>query len=384
VLVPSAIAAVITTIFRDRLAEYGLISGQPGSRLLQRDASGLVEATARVPFDLVLLRGGESLPLRRDDVDQTRARHLTDVAEGLDEIIDIVAVHRPHVAKSELFEQHPRNEHPLHGIVGTNGKLLHDLAHRAESRRAVNQLLQLLTHPVVEGARANGGEILVQRSHVRRDGHLVVVQHHDHIAVRMTRVVERLEREPARHRAIADDRHHFVLLAEEVASCRHPARGRDRGRSVTRTERVVLRLVPLQKAGKPVLPADGWERFVAAGQDLVRIRLVTDIPNQEVGRCLEDPMKCNRQLHRAQIGAEVRALVARNNVHDPVPDLDCEILQSVGRECPNVGGRSDRLEKRHVGYSFKHRTELRGGTLGRPGSMTGDLVPSAPARISDG
>ena len=69
---------------------------------------------------------------------------------------------------------------------------------------------------------------------------LVVVDHDDEAASELSGVVEALEGESARQRAVADDRHHVVALAGELARGDEAAGDAQRGGGVPHREEVVL------------------------------------------------------------------------------------------------------------------------------------------------
>ena len=61
------------------------------------------------------------------------------------------------------------------------------------------------------------------------------------------------------------------------------------------------------KGARPSLLLDGVEPVAAAGQHLVRIGLVPDVPDQAVVRRVEDVVQRDRELDRAEAGGEVPA-----------------------------------------------------------------------------
>src|SRR5581483_6259423 len=98
-----------------------------------------------------------------------------------------------------------------------------------------------------------------------------VVEHDHHLPLEMADLIEPLECEPARERAITDDGDDVIVLVAEIASDRDAERGGDRGRGMARVEDVVLRLFALAESGDAVVLADRMERIAAAGDQLVRI-----------------------------------------------------------------------------------------------------------------
>ena len=74
-----------------------------------------------------------------------------------------------------------------------------------------------------------------------------------------------------------------------------------------RAERVVLAFGALGEAGQAAALAQGADPVAAAGQDLVRIGLMPDIPDQPVARRVEDIMQRDRQLDDPEPSPEVPA-----------------------------------------------------------------------------
>jgi hypothetical protein len=194
-------------------------------------------------------------------------------------------------------------------------------------------------------------QVLVQGPDVRGDRHLVVVQDDDQVPIRVPCVVQRLVGQPAGHGAVADHGDHLEVLASQVTPGGDPYRGGDRGGRVPRAEDVVLALLALQEAGEAVPLADAGHLLTAAGEDLMRIRLVPDVPDELVARRLEHPVQRHRQLHRPQVGAEVRALVGADHVDDPLPHLGAQRGQLLGGQGADVRGKLDLVQKCHLALS---------------------------------
>ena len=95
-----------------------------------------------------------------------------------------------------------------------------------------------------------------------------------------------------------------------------PKRGGDRGCRVTGAEHVVLALDPLQKAGEPAFLPQRLEPAVATREQLVRVALVADVPDELIARRVEDVVQRDRQLHDAEPRADVSA-GARADVDEP-------------------------------------------------------------------
>ena len=69
---------------------------------------------------------------------------------------------------------------------------------------------------------------------------------------------------------------------------------------------------------------------ISSRQNLVRIRLMADIPDEPILWGVEDIVQRNGQLHRAQVGAEV-ATRLRHGLNQTLAQLQGQPLQTVAR-----------------------------------------------------
>jgi hypothetical protein len=121
---------------------------------------------------------------------------------------------------------------------------------------------------------------------------------------------------------------------------------------VAHAEGVVPGLVALGEPGQAALGADAPERLAPAGEELVRVGLVADVPDQPVLRRGEHAVQRHVDLDRAERGAEVPA-VAGAGVHDLLAELLAERGELLRRQPLEVGGRVDRVEQPAHGFSFR-------------------------------
>src|SRR5262245_14506874 len=94
------------------------------------------------------------------------------------------------------------------------------------------------------------------------------------------------------------------------ASPSRPARGGNRGARVTDAERVVHTLGARREWSESVALLDGAQALAASREYFVGIRLMADVPHQPVVRRIENVVKCDRELDRAEAGGEVTAHLA--------------------------------------------------------------------------
>ncbi len=76
---------------------------------------------------------------------------------------------------------------------------------------------------------------------------------------------------------------------------------------MARTECVVLALGALEETRKPVFLPQGLEVRVAAGEQLVRIPLMPNVPDQLVARCIECDVQRDGEFNDAEPRTDVSA-----------------------------------------------------------------------------
>jgi hypothetical protein len=90
----------------------------------------------------------------------------------------------------------------------------------------------------------------------------------------------------------------------------------------------VLGLVDGAERRQPAVLADRVQLVAAAREDLVRVRLVADVPQHLVARGVEQGVDGDRDLAGAQVGAEVPADLA-HGVDQQLAHLLGDLLQLV-------------------------------------------------------
>ena len=116
-----------------------------------------------------------------------------------------------------------------------------------------------------------------------------------------------------------------------------------------RAERIELGLRPLGEAGQPVGLAQGADALAPAGQDLVGIALVTDVPDHLVARRVEHVVEGppSSSTH-AQSGAQMAA-GHRYRVDRLRAQLVGDLLKVRLGQPPQIGGRADLVQQRRPG-----------------------------------
>jgi hypothetical protein len=275
-------------------------------RLRRRQQADLrVERRHAVVLDRFGRRRRVAVPLFRPHVQEARATPRAQVAQRLDQPRQVVAVDRPDVLEAERLEQ-----------------------------RAAGQVVA-----------PDPREVVLQRADVRRDRHPVVVQHDQQVRADPAGVVERLERHAGGQRAVADDRDRARIAAGTRVRDRHAERRADRRARVAGAERVVLALTALQEPRQAATTPDRRQGVPPAGQDLVRVGLVADVPDERVAGRVVDVVQRDRELDGAQARREVAAGAA-HGLHQPGAEFVRDARQALRGQAAEIRGVVDAFEQR--------------------------------------
>ena len=223
-----------------------------------------------VPLLLVCLRGSVALALERIDVDHNRMSRVFYLLKCGDKSLDVVAIVDIQVVQAHRFE-----EVILGSSVGTA------------------QLSKLVVHATV----------------VLGDGHLIVIEDDDKVAVQLAGNVQALERLAARHGAVADNGDDVLLAAHNVSSLCQAKRQADGRGSVADFEEVMRGLGGIGVRRHRVVERGIHVCLLAAGEHLVRIRLVRDVVNDMVNGRVEHRVKRDCCLDDAKVWSKVAAML---------------------------------------------------------------------------
>ena len=112
-------------------------------------------------------------------------------------------------------------------------------------------------------------------------------------------------------------------------------------------ERIVVALGALGEAGEAAAGAQRADAVAAAGEDLVRVGLMADVPDQAIMRRIEDIMDGRGQLDHAETCAEVAA-GDRHRIDGLLAQLVGDLTHLVGAELAEILRSLDGVEKRGV------------------------------------
>jgi hypothetical protein len=120
-----------------------------------------------------------------------------------------------------------------------------------------------------------------------------------------------------------------------------------------RAERIVLALGALGEAGEAAAHAQRADAVAPAGQDLVRIGLMPDVPHDAVARRIEQVMQRDGQLDHAEARAEMPA-----GDRDGVDRLLTQFVRQTGAADFRRGGAGRRGYELGRAGAFLNRTRV--------------------------
>ncbi len=289
-----------------------------------------------------LLGGREPLALDRGAVDDDGPFRGQGVVQRLAQRADIVAVDHPDVGEVELLPPQARGPKRLQRLLDVRAKAFE--CRPDPHRQACQPALEVLARVPQRRVQADAVELPRERPHIGGDRHPIVVEQDHDRGSPAAGVLDRLEGHPAGHRAVADDGHHAAILAVAAAHpFLDPDRVTNRRGGVPGAHDVVLGLLDGAEGRQPAVLADRVQLVVAAREDLVRVGLVTDVPQNLVARGLEHRMNRDGDLARPEIGAEV-APDLPDGIDDPLAHLLGQGLKLLVRKRVEVLGPADALQ----------------------------------------
>jgi hypothetical protein len=297
-------------------------------------------------LEAAVLGGREAAALDGVDVDDDRATRLECLPQRGAKLADVVAIDHPHVGDPELLEEQSGSPVGLDRRLDLGTEPL-DPAPEPE-RQLREPLLDVLAGVEEPRVEADPVEVVGERADVRRDRHPVVVEDDHDRRLEPARLVQRLVGDAAGQGAIADHRDDPAVGADAAPHrFLEPDRVADRGRGVAGSHDVVLGLGDRAERREAAVLADRREPIPAAGEDLVRVRLVADVPEDLVTGRLHQAVERDRELAGAEVGAEVPADLA-DRVDDQLAGLLRDLLQLVVVEPVQVEGSLDAGEEVRV------------------------------------
>ena len=218
---------------------------------------------------------------------------VTDVLQHREQMLEVVAVDRPDIEEAELLEHRAAGPEAARKFLRALGLFVEELG------QVLGELFHALADRPIRAAGHQPRQIGRHGACRRRNRHVVIVEDHDQALVTRAGIVHRLICHAGRHGAVADHADDVMFLALEIARHCHAEPGRNRGRGMRRAERIVFAFGALSETRQPAALAKRTNAVAPTGQDLVRIGLVTDVPDQLVGRRIEHGMQRHGKFDHA-------------------------------------------------------------------------------------
>ena len=100
-------------------------------------------------------------------------------------------------------------------------------------------------------------------------------------------------------------------------------------------EYIAVTLAPLRESADAAFPAQRFKPVFPPSQNLVRVGLVSHIPDQLVFWKIEDAVHCNRQFHDTKIGRQMAAGFTQR-LDNKFPDFLCKRRKLVRRNLLDI------------------------------------------------
>ena len=285
-----------------RFAEHILVRRRAAAGALVLLAGNDVEFDDAMIFVRSRFGRGIALAFLRDDMDEHGAfRIVTDIFEDRDQLFQIVAINRADIIEAELFEQGAAHRHAA-GIFLRLGRRIVDTA-----RQPTGKLARETAQPKIFAGGYQTRKISGKATYRRGNRHVVVVEYDDQPVARRLGVVHSFIGHARAHRAVADNRDCLAGFARHLVGDRKSESSRNRCRAVRGTERVIFAFATLGETRESAACPQRADPFAAAGEDLVGITLVADIPDQAVVRRVEHIMDRGGQFDNAKPGPQMPA-----------------------------------------------------------------------------
>ena len=321
-----------------RPGELGRRRRRSGRRV---EGADLVQAVVHV-----ILGRRVAEPLAGNHVHQHRGAEVAGPLQRMLDCLLVMAVDGAEVLQAEVLEEHLRLQHVLEALLDAVQRVEQ---RRADQRRVRQRGLDVVEHLLVSLRDADRGEVVGDPADRRLVGAAVVVDDDDQPPV-LGRgdVVQRLPGHAAGQRAVADDGdYRAVRLAAYLVGLGQPIGVGQAGGGVRVLDHVVLGLGPARVAGDTAAMRELGEAGLAAGQQLVHVRLVAGIEQDPVDRRVEDPVQRDGQLNDAQVRPEVTA-VDRYRLDQKIADLCRKLRQFVRAQFLEVPRTGDGLQQCHL------------------------------------
>jgi len=275
---------------------------------------------------LVSLGIGITLAFGCDHMNHHRSANAMRCLERPRHLSDVMAINRAHVGEAELLEHrtHLRHRKAPHALLQAI-QFRRDLStHEGEMLHA---LLNASGEKLHGWAQPHAVEVGRERSHRRRDRHVVVIENNEQRCRRkVTCMVDGLECHPTGERSVTDDSDALEGLTASIPGDGHPESRRNRRARMASAEMIELALTAFQIAGHTTFLAKRVEIGVTAGEQFVGVSLVSHIPDHPVVIKIQGLVEGKGQFDDTQTWAEMAATVG-NDLEMTLTNLSGDGLQ---------------------------------------------------------
>ena len=212
---------------------------------------------------------------------ELRAFQLANVAQGLQDGGQIVAINGPDVVETKFLEQRAGYHQAFDMLLGA----ARQFPHAGHLRQ---HFFAAFAHRGIELAGEDLRKSIGQRPDIGRYRHIVVIQDDEQIGTDVACVIECFKGHAGGEAAVANHGHRSPLAPRVFRGNRHSKRGADRRTGMPYAEGVIRAFVTFRERCNAAPAADGRHLVAATGQNLVRIGLMPHVPDDPIlGRVVE-------------------------------------------------------------------------------------------------
>ena len=163
-----------------------------------------------------------------------------------------------------------------------------------------------------------------QTAHITLNRHFIVIEDDHHGLLTDGCVIQALIGHAAGGGAVTDQCNHIVVLPHQGSCPGHTQGNGDGTGCMTGHKSVTLALSGLWEPGHTAKLPQMLKIRLASCQQLMHIRLVSDIKNQAVFHCIKYGLDGNGKLHRTQVGCQMASGFG-HTFYQEVPDLPAQL-----------------------------------------------------------
>ncbi len=195
----------------------------------------------------------------------------------------------------------------------------------------------------IQGIHAHAVQRLGQAANARANRHLIVVEHDNQVLFQPSGVVQCLQDDAGTEGPVAHDRHRTAVFLGpyQVIGTTH-AQGATRSTTgMARKEQVVRTFGRIGISHEAAADTHGMKVLVAPGEKLVRVDLMTGVPDQSIAAEVEGRVQGQGEFNHAQVGGKMRR-PPRCEATQGLADLGGQLGQFLMRQPLQIARGADR------------------------------------------